>query len=63
MDFIEAMQCVKEGVEIFQQSWNGEYVAMHDGTLCIRLNDGLFHPWTITATDLANETWDTRRDG
>jgi hypothetical protein len=59
MDFITALQRVKEGAAIARELWDNvaTFVVIHEGILCIRMKDEIFHPWTVTESDIYAHDW------
>jgi hypothetical protein len=65
MDLTEALRCVAGGAGITQPEWpEGYYAALEDRILCLYKPDtNQFHPWTITADDLAVKDYRTLTNG
>jgi hypothetical protein len=65
MNFFKMMRAVADGEKAFREVW-GEgavFVAMsflNQGTeksLSIYIEDKMFHPWTVSASDVAAQDW------
>lgn len=57
MDFIEAMQCVKQGKKITRPSWPpGDYGAMEEGHLRLR-RENIFYDWIVHESDVFATDW------
>ncbi len=59
MDLASALRMVKEGKKIKRPHWaDGEYAAMNNGRLHLKLKDG-FHIWEISEEDLSASDWES----
>jgi hypothetical protein len=65
MNFFKMMRAVADGEKAFREVW-GEgavFVAMSslnqgaEKSLSIYIEDKMFHPWTVSASDVAAQDW------
>jgi hypothetical protein len=65
MNFFKMMLAVAGGEKAFREVWGGDavFVAMSslnqgaEKSLSIYIEDKLFHPWTVSASDVAAQDW------
>jgi hypothetical protein len=66
MNFFKMMRAVADGEKAFREVW-GEgavFVAMSslnqgaEKSLSIYIEDKMFHPWTVSASDVAAQDWE-----
>jgi hypothetical protein len=65
MNFFKMMRAVADGEKAFREVWGGDavFVAMSslssgaEKSLSIYIEDKVFHPWTVSASDVAAQDW------
>ena len=59
MNLIKALQSVKAGRKITREAWNNDmiYVAIQADLLMIKMEDNIFHPWTVGVNDIFADDW------
>jgi precorrin-4 methylase len=60
MDFVAAMQCVKDGEQITRKAWGDSsiYGALEKGVLKLMLADKQWHEWIISEADFFAHDWE-----
>jgi hypothetical protein len=61
MTFLQAMAAVNHGDTVTRESWDDPnlHVKMHKGQMCVKLQDGVYHPMIVSQEDFDGEDWIT----
>ena len=59
MSFLQAMATVNHGDAVTRESWDDPnlHVKMHKGQMCVKLQDGVYHPMIVSQEDFDGEDW------
>lgn len=59
MTFYSALAKVNHGDCVTRESWDNPslHLKMHKGQVCVKLDDGLYHPLIVSQEDFDGEDW------